>query len=79
MAKLPSGANGLDRIGLILNEGQAIHSIYNTRYAQTGNPFHLLTNGPWDFFNVAPSVYPDCIKGDVQSVHMIGSAAGTIL
>lgn len=78
VAKLPPGANGADRIGLILNEGQAIHSIYNTRYGQTGNPADLLTNGPWDFFNVTPYVYPNRTKNDVNSLLMLGSAAGTI-
>ncbi len=78
VAKLPAGVNGSERIGLILNEGQAIHSVYNTRYAQTGDPADLLTGGPWDFFNVAPYVYPGRTKDEVQSLLMIGSAAGTI-
>ncbi len=78
VASLGPDRSGADRIGLILNEGQAIHSIYNTRYDQTNDPADLLTNGPWDFFNVAPYVYPNRSKSDVQSLLMIGSAAGTI-
>ncbi|HEX6291652.1 MAG TPA: fused MFS/spermidine synthase [Herpetosiphonaceae bacterium] len=72
------GPGGSQQIGLILNEGQAIHSIYNTRYSETKNPADLLTNGPWDFFNVAPYVYANRAKADVDSLLMIGSAAGTI-
>jgi hypothetical protein len=73
-----NGPDGTEQIGLILNEGQAIHSIYNTRYAQTKNPADLLTLGPWDFFNVAPYVYPNRVKRDVDGMLLIGSAAGTI-
>ena len=73
-----NGPDGTEQIGLILNEGQAIHSIYNTRYAQTKNPADLLTSGPWDFFNVAPYVYPNRTKRDVDGMLLIGSAAGTI-
>jgi hypothetical protein len=78
VARSDRGPNGSEQIGLILNEGQAIHSIYNTRYAQSRNPADLLTGGPWDFFNVAPYVYPDRTKADVDGLLMIGSAAGTI-
>lgn len=72
------GPERSEQIGLVLNEGQAIHSIYNTRYKQTKNPADLLTNGPWDFFNIAPYVYPERTKDSVNSLLMIGSAAGTI-
>jgi MFS family permease len=72
------GPNGSEQIGLILNEGQAIHSIYNTRYTETRRSADLLTNGPWDFFNIAPYVYPNRSKADVDSLLMLGSAAGTI-
>ncbi|MDP9314118.1 MAG: fused MFS/spermidine synthase [Chloroflexota bacterium] len=78
VASLGPDRSDADRIGLILNEGQAIHSIYNTRYAQTNDPADLLTNGPWDFFNIAPYVYLNRGKDDVDSLLMIGSAAGTI-
>ncbi len=78
VAETPFGPDNTKQMGLILNEGQAIHSIYNTRYEQTNNPADLLTNGPWDFFNVAPYVYPNRTKDEVDSMLMIGSAAGTI-
>ncbi len=78
VARSDRGPDGTEQIGLILNEGQAIHSIYNTRYAQTKNPADLLTLGPWDFFNVAPYVYPERSKQDVDGMLLIGSAAGTI-
>ncbi len=78
VARTEYGPNRTEQIGLILNEGQAIHSIYNTRYDQSKDPADLLTAGPWDFFNVAPFVYPDRGKQDVDGLLMIGSAAGTI-
>lgn len=72
------GPEGSEQIGLVLNEGQAIHSIYNTRFSQTQNPADLLTDGPWDFFNVAPYVYADRSTEEVEGLLMIGSAAGTV-
>lgn len=78
VAKGPMGPEGSEQYGLILNEGQAIHSIYNTRYGTSGDPADLLTAGPWDFFSVAPFVYPDRTKADVDGLLMIGSAAGTV-
>ncbi|GAC1354077.1 MAG: fused MFS/spermidine synthase [Herpetosiphon sp.] len=78
VAKAPLGPDQSEQIGLILNEGQAIHSIYNTRYGTTHKPADLLTGGPWDFFSVAPFFYPDRSKADVRSMMLIGSAAGTI-
>jgi predicted membrane-bound spermidine synthase len=78
VARSQRGPGSTEQIGLILNEGQAIHSIYNPRYAESGDPADLLTSGPWDFFNVAPYVYPDRTKADVDGLMMIGSAAGTI-
>lgn len=65
-------------IGLVLNEGQAIHSIYYPRFAETGNPADLLTSGPWDFYNVAPYVYANREPATVRSMAMIGSAAGSV-
>lgn len=76
-ARLPPGVNGSDRIALILNEGRAIRSVSNMRYAQTNDPADLLTNDSWDFFNLAPPAYPDRTKDDVHSMLTIGSA-GTI-
>ncbi|MAG36630.1 MAG: spermine synthase, partial [Dehalococcoidia bacterium] len=59
------------RVDLVLNEGHAVHSIYN--------PERLLTGGPWDYFLVAPYFAPDKKPADVQSMLMLGSAAGTTL
>jgi predicted membrane-bound spermidine synthase len=67
------------QINLILNEGQAIHSIYHTRYEESKNPLDLLTGGgPWDYFNVAPYFYPDRDPSSVDSMAMLGSATGTV-
>jgi spermidine synthase len=64
---------------LLLNEGQALHSIYRLKFRDTGDPLDLLTDGgPWDYFAVAPFVYPDVAPSDVRSLAMLGSAAGTI-
>jgi predicted membrane-bound spermidine synthase len=65
-------------VGLVLNEGQAIHSIYYPRFAETGNPADLLTGGPWDFYNVAPYVYANREPATVRSMAMVGSAAGSV-
>lgn len=78
VARSDNGPDGTEQVDLILNEGQAIHSIYNTRYGETKQAADLLTAGPWDFFNVAPYVYPDRTKRDVDGLLLIGSAAGTI-
>jgi predicted membrane-bound spermidine synthase len=78
VARSNDGPGGSEQIDLILNEGQAIHSIYNRRYEQTGNAADLLSGGTWEFFSVAPYIYPDVRKADVDSMLMIGSAAGTI-
>jgi MFS family permease len=67
------------QINLILNEGQAIHSIYHPRFERTGNPLDLLTGGgPWDYFSVAPYFYPDRDPSTVASMAMLGSATGTV-
>jgi hypothetical protein len=50
-----------------LNEGQAVHSIYN--------PDELLTGGPWDYFSIAPLYSPTNASPD--SALMIGLAGGT--
>ncbi len=67
-----------DRIQLALNEGQAIHSIYSLRYAQSGDPLDLLTYGPWDMFLIVPYFAPDQRQDSFNSFLLIGSAAGTI-
>lgn len=58
-----------DETLLALNEGHAIHSIYN--------PNNLLTQGPWDYFMVAPYFNANTTPDDVGSMLMIGLAAGT--
>ena len=57
------------RVSLMLNEGRAIHSIYN--------PDELLTAGPWDYWAIAPYFTQGFQQGDYKSMAMIGSAAGT--
>jgi hypothetical protein len=78
VARNQFGPGGSEQIGLILNEGQAIHSVFNTRYAESQNPNDLLTGGPWDFFNVGSYLYPDRTPDEVEGLLMIGSAAGTV-
>jgi hypothetical protein len=78
VARTNGGPGGTKQMALILNEGQAFHSVYNRRYEQTGDTADLLTGGTWEFFSVAPYLYPDVSKDDVGSMLMIGSAAGTI-
>ncbi|ACL23850.1 spermidine synthase [Chloroflexus aggregans] len=64
---------------LILNEGLAFHSIYRLKYRETGDPLDLLTDGgPWDYFTVAPYLYPDTDPADVRSLALLGAAAGSI-
>lgn len=55
---------------LILNEGHAVHSIYD--------PTHILTEGPWDYFMIGSYFHPDLQLTDVNSLLMIGLAAGTV-
>ncbi len=52
---------------LALNEGHAIHSIYN--------PEQLLTGGPWDYFMVGP-LFSDA-SPTVSNALIIGLAGGT--
>ncbi len=71
--ELPDGAGGNWRL-LQLNEGQGIHSMYNPNY-----PHYPLVDGIWDYFLVAPYFNnPPFGEGDVGSLLIIGSAAGTI-
>ncbi len=58
-----------DEVGLVLNEGHAIHSIYN--------PNRLLTEGPWDYFMLGPYFNRDQRPEDVDSLLLIGLAGGT--
>ncbi|HVG95551.1 MAG TPA: fused MFS/spermidine synthase [Chloroflexota bacterium] len=57
------------RTDLVLNEGAAVHSIYD--------PTTLLTKGPWDYFLVAPFFQPETREASVDSLLLLGSAAGT--
>ncbi len=55
---------------LLLNEGQAVHSVYD--------PDSLATFGTWDYFLVGPFFNPPPYTSDqVRSLCMIGLAAGT--
>jgi predicted membrane-bound spermidine synthase len=56
---------------LLLNEGQAIHSIYC--------PGDLTTPGPWDYFLIAPYFNaPPHVPAQVQSMALVGLAGGTM-
>ncbi|MDQ2902144.1 MAG: fused MFS/spermidine synthase [Chloroflexota bacterium] len=56
---------------LVLNEGLGIHSIYN--------PDQVLTQGPWDYFLIAPYFNrPPFTPDKVRNVAVIGLGAGTI-
>ncbi len=57
---------------LILNEGQAIHSIYNP------DPNTVLTGWYWDYFLAAPYFNRGFTPDKLQHVGIIGLAAGTI-
>jgi len=55
---------------LILNEGEAIHSIYDTQ--------SLLTGGPWDYMVIADSFRPaQATEPEPKSVAILGLAGGT--
>jgi predicted membrane-bound spermidine synthase len=59
---------------LHLNEGQGIHSTYNPDY-----PDYPLVGGVWDYFLIVPYFNnPPFTQDDVNSLLIIGSAAGTI-
>ncbi len=67
-----------DQSLLLLNEGMAVHSLYNQRYAQTQSAVDLLTGGgPWDYFAVAPFLIADRRESDIHNMALIGAAAGT--
>lgn len=55
---------------LSLNEGHATHSIYD--------PTRQLTQGPWDYFMVAPLFYPQAGQATLDSALLIGLAGGTV-
>ena len=55
---------------LILNEGDAIHSVYN--------PHQILTGWYWDYFLAAPYFNSGAAAGQVHRLAIIGLAGGTI-
>ena len=55
---------------LVLNDGHAVHSIYD--------PTTEITGGPWDYFMLAPYFNRSETPQDVHSAALIGLAAGTI-
>lgn len=56
------------RRSLILNEGHAVHSVYD--------PDELLTGGPWDYFMLAP-FFVAAEDASPQDALLIGLAGGT--
>src|SRR5215217_996168 len=64
------------RRSLILNDGHAVHSVYD--------PDELLTGGPWDYFMVAPQMVEDARPAgssrtpEARDVLLIGLAGGTV-
>jgi spermidine synthase len=57
-------------VELVLNEGQAIHSVYN--------PKSFTTGGPWDYFLIAGSFRPtQSTEPPTRSVAILGLAGGT--
>jgi spermidine synthase len=64
------------RRSLILNDGHAVHSVYD--------PDDLLTGGPWDYFMVAPMMVEDTglpatsRMPEPQDALLIGLAGGTV-
>jgi spermidine synthase len=55
---------------LILNEGEAVHSIYD--------PQSLVTGGPWDYFLIADSFRPaQATEPEPKDVAILGLAGGT--
>lgn len=67
VTQLPNGTREL-----ILNEGQAIHSIYYP------NSNQVLTGWYWDYFLAAPYFNPGFQASDLHRVAIIGLAGGTI-
>src|SRR5918995_520426 len=58
------------RRSLILNDGHAVHSVYD--------PDELLTGGPWDYFMVAPLMVEGATDQEPRDVLLIGLAGGTV-
>ncbi len=55
---------------LILNDGHAVHSLYD--------PQRLLSGGPWDYFMVAPLLVEDRAAAAPTNALLIGLAGGTV-
>ncbi len=55
---------------LALNEGRAIHSIYDRN--------ELLTRGPWDYFMIGPLFNDDAGPDTTRNALLIGLAGGTV-
>ena len=64
-------ANGANE--LYLNEGHAIHSLY-----YPGDAIQPLSNGPWDYFAVAPFFQANERPAAINDVCIIGLAGGTV-
>jgi hypothetical protein len=65
---------------LLLNEGQGIHSVTlpPEAFNPDGDPLALLTEGPWDYFLIAPFFNPPPHPPEaVDDLLVIGLAAGT--
>src|SRR5215208_1358060 len=58
------------RRSLILNDGHAVHSVYD--------PDELLTGGPWDYFMVATQLVEGAAEAEPRGVLLIGLAGGTV-
>jgi len=58
------------RRSLILNDGHAVHSVYD--------PAELLTGGPWDYFMVAHQMVEGAAEQEPRDVLLIGLAGGTV-
>ncbi len=58
------------QVDLVLNEGHAVHSIYN--------PNQVLTGGPWDYYMVTPFFGNGVKEADIKNMMMIGLGAGTV-
>ncbi|HYO29217.1 MAG TPA: fused MFS/spermidine synthase, partial [Thermomicrobiales bacterium] len=54
---------------LILNDGHAVHSVYD--------PDRLLTEGPWDYFMAGPLVVEGMTPSSVERAMFVGLAGGT--
>lgn len=55
---------------LILNDGHAVHSLYD--------PQRLLSGGPWDYFMAAPLLVDDGEAANPRNALLIGLAGGTV-